>query len=260
MEQLAMEQRASRGKLHALGNERAMELAQQRPQLMDNNMLEPTEPPKRGGGDAGMKRIIGRGRPKKVRMAVEEEEMEGSGCCCEGGSNGRMVGGAMEMGRSLADQMRKLHGNDFVMEFTKGLTAHGGAVMKNQVANVAQNKPMKGGRGPTSAAPSGVQVGHAMMSPALGIAQPGGGTVPPGGLPPRAYGGVPQAPASFKRNTAGMGKAQHKMPDMMPGETHGGASVSKRSQRGQAISRLMKGRGMSLGEASRHLKEHPEDM
>ena len=51
-------------------------------------------------------------------------------------------------------------------------------------------------------------------------------------------GRVANPPPSFKRNTVGMGK-----PD-------------GRKARGQAISRLMKEKGMSLAEASRHIKEH----
>lgn len=275
MEQIANDMRANRGKLNKLANRRGMELAMEHPQLMDNNMLEPTEPqPMSGGGDAGMKRVIGRGRPKKIKMAVEE--MDGGAKCiceaeceCRGGRmyGGAMVGGAMQLGRSLAEQMMKIHGPDFMAEFSKGLTAHGGASMKNPFTNVMVQdgremiKPgkMKGGRGPKSAPPSGLQVSHASMSSALsGLPGQGlgGQDVPPGGVAPVAYGSAPQAPASFQRNSVGMGKA-------MPDAKHGGrvtVSGAGRSARGQAISKLMKNKGLTLGQASKYLKEHPEEM
>jgi len=67
----------------------------------------------------------------------------------------------------------------------------------------------RGGAGPISHPPSGLQVSHALMSPAqqgLPGQALGGQDVPPGGVAPVAYGNVPQAPSSFKRNTVGMGR------------------------------------------------------
>jgi hypothetical protein len=59
-------------------------------------------------------------------------------------------------------------------------------------------------------------------------------------------GRVANPPPTFARNTVGMGK-----------KTRAKASPSDaRRRRGQAVSKLMKEQGMSLGEASRHIKEH----
>jgi hypothetical protein len=384
MEQIQNEMRANQGKVKALADRRGIELAMKAPQLMDNNMLEPTEPMKGGSMDMRMKRIVG-GRKKKVSMEIAEME-GGAKCGCAGdcgcgGSNGYMAGGAREMGRSLAEQMAKLHGPDFMKDFMSGLTASGGAVMKNPFTNVqvetatASIVPkVRGGRGVGSRPPSGQQVGHARMSSALaGLPGEGlgGQDVPPGGEAPMAYGSAPQAPASFQRNTVGMGRSGgpvnevgmgrpagagkvkgkgpakqsmlaqslgHKSIDKarieelkqqyaeahragdeatkreikdlydqimanmayrvqdekkkMAGEgakkcggavskkgrederlamevkglkdkvggAASGAGKGKRSARGQAISRIMKSKGMTLPQASKYLKEHPEEM
>jgi hypothetical protein len=325
---------------------------------------------KGGSMDMRMKRIVG-GRKKKVSMEVAEME-GGAKCDCGpschcGGSDGYMVGGAREMGRSLAEQMAKLHGPDFMKDFMTGLTASGGAVMKNpftnvqvETANATIVPKVRGGRGVGSRPPSGLQVSHARMSPAL-VGLPGQGLggqdVPPGGEAPMAYGSAPQAPASFQRNTVGLGRpagagmlkgkgpekqsmlaqslghnsidkarieelkqqyaeahragdeaTKREIKDLydqimanmayrvkdekrkMAGEGAkkcGGAvskkgrederlamevkgvkdkvggvasGAGKRSARGQAISRIMKSKGMTLPQASKYLKEHPEEM
>jgi hypothetical protein len=114
-----------------------------------------------------------------------------------------------------------------------------------------------------------------------------GATVAPGAMAPISSGAAPYAPANFKRNTVGMGmcggkKATHTMPDgtVMPGAKHGGMKMEMeggakpkkmkmeimeepkkggaRSARGQKIGKIMKSMGMSLGEASKYLKENPD--
>lgn len=176
--------RANQGKLNALGKSRAMEKQLQAPQLMDSNLLEPTTNAviegKGMSEDARMKRVVG-GRKKK------------------GSSNGVMMGGAeseaMSLGKKLAAQLKEKHGASFFDDFHKGL--------------------MYGGAGPISAPPPGVEVSHASLSPAkMGLAGQalGGQDVPPGGIAPKAYGSVPQAPASFERNTVGMGRRGKQTP------------------------------------------------
>jgi hypothetical protein len=225
MEQQMLNERAGRAKLGMLGKSRAMEQLMKAPQLMDNTELAGSPEMKgSGGGEAGMKRIIGagakkRGRPKKVvGGAVSLNDLTGDGKC--GASNGVMTGGA-KMGKELGEQIMKLHGEGFFGDFLDGLKS----VLK-PVASVASfipgpigtigrvasglmggAKKMKGGQA-ISAPPSGVQVSHARMSRAEdGLAGQalGGQDVPPNGVIPVAYGNAPQAPASFKRNTVGEG-------------------------------------------------------
>ena len=311
-----LKERAGRAKVGMLGKSRAMERQMQSPQLMSDTNLPGSDSMRGsglGGGEAGLKRVIGgaKSRTKKVKYDDDDnllggamtlnDHLEGDG---NGGTNGVMTGGA-KMGKELGEQMIRLHGEGFSKDFMSGL------------ASVLGRK-MRGGN-VISAPPSGVQVSHARMSSALqglpGQAL-GGQDVPPGGLAPVAYGNAPQAPASFQRNTVGMGKAMHRMPDgsMMAGEKHGGMlgrpghgvrkggamslndhlegegilsdmfglgadkktrgrprknavqpakhnameGSGKRSARGQAISKLMKEKGLTLPQASKYLKEHGE--
>jgi hypothetical protein len=108
-----------------------------------------------------------------------------------------------------------------------------------------------------------------------------GATINPGAVVPVDR---PEAPASFRRNRVGMGKVAKvsMMGDALPtggamcgsgpgcgcgGEKpmlgrpgHGVKKAGSESakMRGAKISRLMKEKGMKLGEASRYLKEHPD--
>jgi len=139
----------------------------------------------------------------------------------------------------------------------------------------------RGGAGPISHPPSGLQVSHALMSPAqqgLPGQALGGQDVPPGGVAPVAYGNVPQAPSSFKRNTVGMGRPagagkkvseQGREDDKLGMEVAmlrkkvdkdiAGAGKKKSSVRGQMISKLMRENpGLTLGQASKYLKENPQ--
>jgi len=307
MEEILNTMRATQSKKNALGKARAMEKQLQAPQLMDPTALEPTTDAVihgKGGGEAGMKRVIGngkRGRPAKVA----------------GASNGVMEGGAMtsakEMGAKIAKQIASLHGKDFADQFHQGIMDElkGGMRLLGMPGHgtFQGGAKKRGGAGPISAPPSGLEVSHAMMSPAQqGLAGQalGGQDVPPGGLAPVAYGSVPQAPASFKRNTVGMGRASGAGKKMACGgavtqkgredeklgmEVKGlkdkvamvvarkkapvggakdcsgcmsckgsgpaGAGKKKSSARGQMISKLMKEKGMTLGQASKYLKENP---
>jgi hypothetical protein len=209
---------------------------------------------------------------------------------------------AAREGKMLADHLGKLHGSGFLDDFAKGFMS-----VIRPVAQVASFIPgpigmagrvvsglagrgragggraggarCVGGAGPSAQTGSN-QIAHSAMSPAqagLPGSATGGQDVPPGGMAPVAYGNVPQAPASFKRNTVGMGRAGGgKLKVLHEGMVHGGGPLhlehegngrsggrkampkeaKKSSQRGQMISRLMKEHGMTLGQASKHLKEH----
>jgi hypothetical protein len=125
----------------------------------------------------------------------------------------------------------------------------------------------------------------------------GGQDVPPGGIAPQAYGSAPQAPASFKRNTIDVGsegllpypsaargagrKLKHSAPSVHstlndmdggvvvgnpghPSHSRKGVQQAKvvggaRSARGEMIKKIMKEKGLSLGQASKYLKENGSD-
>lgn len=263
MEEVQNEMRANSGKKFALASARAGERAAKAPQLMDNSQLEPTNPkgmPSGGANDAGLRRVIGRkkgaGRKGTMpRLDISEKESDVS--------SDEEEGGARHQGRMMAEHLAKMHGAGFAKRFLRGAMRHGGA---KQIET-----------------PMGFQVAHAQSDM---------GQVPPGGRPAMAYGSPPQAPASFARNSVGMGmpepsmKAAKMRAKSMKGGSngrmvgagvlrieHGGAAGitstnlpsaqigngmagGKRAVRGAAISKLMKEHGMTLGEASRHLKEH----
>jgi hypothetical protein len=248
MEQLQEEMRQNQGKLNTLSNRRAMEKQMQKPQMMLPTELEPSSEKYSGGGEAGLRRVVGAGRRKKPSMEVMEE----------GGTNGHMEGGANAMAKSLMQQMVRIHGPDFTRQFMEGLNAH---------ANET-----RGGAAPrTVNTPGGNETIHARMSTSMPGRPSGGENVPPGGIAPIAYGSPPQAPASFKRNTVGMGKLSVHIGHDEPMEggrvrvagagkkkcaTGGAVSGGARAMRGAAISKLMREQGMTLGQASKHLKEH----
>lgn len=299
MEQKLESHRQARMKGKALSDGRAMELQMQSPQTYDRNTFEETTPQGRGGalcggGEAGLRRVVGtgkpRGRPRKAMntmcggAATLNDQMGTDADACGGG----MVGGAKEMGKALAKQLKDLHGKEFADKFHKGLMDElSGSAMPDMMEMMdKKSKKVRGGAGPMSAPPMGRQVVHARMSstqqglPGQGL---GGQDVPPGGLAPIAYGNTPQAPASFARNTIGMGRpaGAGMYGGAMPagagmvcstkerggakallgrpghGTQQGGVvSGGGRSARGQAIAKLMREKGLTLGQASKHLKEH----
>nr|WPF46804.1 MAG: hypothetical protein [Lake Baikal virophage 12] len=316
MEQIQNEMRANQGKKNSLANRRAMELEAKHPQLSEyDNQLEPTEP-MRGGGDAGLARVVGSGKrkSKKMEMMVEDEPMSGGA----------------KQGKMLATHLRKLHGEGFFQDFWKGFTS-----VIRPVANIASMIPIPGiqqagqlasgvlgggkcemcrykkcrcsggmiskygrpqdqpyykemmakrqqemddmmakqGKGRAGAGRAGAgragagmcgggnQIAHANTEGnRVGLAGQalGGQDLPPNSVAPRTYGNTPSAPASFARNTVGMGRAGAGM----AGAGMAGASNGKMKKpraptaRGAMVSKLMKEQGMSLGEASRYIKQH----
>jgi hypothetical protein len=115
-----------------------------------------------------------------------------------------------------------------------------------------------------------------------------GATLAPGAVAPVSSGAPPQAPAAFRRNRVGMGKKVTMMEggascragscgcggakqgrkaredERLGMEVKGlkdkmeGGAMSSAKLRGAKISRIMKSKGLSLGQASKYLKEHPD--
>lgn len=196
---------------------RAMERQAKMPQLMIHPDVETTSGAAVGGGKAGLRRVVGAGKRK---AKVE----------CESESDEELEGGAKHMGRLMYDHLAKVHGEKYARRF------------------------MKGGFGVTSAPPQGQLVTHATMEHGgLPGAPATAATLPKGAIAPVAYGGVPQAPASFKRNAVDLGA-----PGILPSAIVGTGKPKRTSARGQKIRELMKSKGMSLPEASKYLKDHPE--
>lgn len=282
MEEVLNTMRANQSKKNALGKSRAMELQMKSPQLLDSNLLEPRTEDVihgKGGGEAGLQRVIGsgkgkRGRPRKM----------------QGGSDGVMKD-AHALGAKLSQQLSELHGKGFWDDFKEGFMSvvKPAASITKTVAGLipdaraqglssvlgalgAGRKVRKGGAAPVSMPPAGVEVLHARMSHAKdGLAGQalGGQDVPPNGLVPVAYGNAPQAPSSFKRNTVGMGhmagagqsrkaredeKLGMEVAELKKKVSRGGAK--KQSERGKLISKVMKEKGLTLGQASKWIKEN----
>lgn len=281
-----------------MAQSRAMELQAKHPQLSAHSAeVEENSPVALSGGDAGLARVVGKGRRRKAPAKSRSPSP-----MAHGGTNGKMEtvkmategemhGGASKQGKMLADHLEKVHGAGWLRDFAKGLMSGVKAVGdvvgmvpgpvgmigklakgaieygEREGARAAEGGARRRGRprkvmsqmlhGGASMAPYSNQIAHAPVEdPSVGMpgSARGGQDVPPGGVAPIAYGNVPQAPPSFKRNTVGMGKLTI---------THGGAShmdggKKKRapSARNMAIAKLMKEKGMSLPEASAYLKKH----
>lgn len=282
MEQIQNNIRRAGNAKRELAQHRAMEIGAKHPQLMEfDNQPEPTEAPMRGsGGEAGLARLVGRGKSRKTSCGGTNGVMSDSDDSMSGG----ISGGASHQGKMLGEHLVKLHGSGFFDDFAKGfmsvvkpfaglasmlpgtigtvgrvasgLMGNGDAMPKR-----GRGRPRKMCGGNAGHASTANALGHATMGsvygslPGSGL---GGSDVPPNGVAPMSYGNVPQAPASFRRNTVGMGKPRK----ALGADGHGLAPAPKmvgsgaRSARGQMISRIMKERGLSLGQASKYLKEH----
>lgn len=301
MEEVQQEMRNARKALLAKADARALEHLSKKPQLVIDNQLAPSAPDatgvKSGGGSAGLARVVGSGkRGKKAKKAMEE--------CDECEDSDEEMSGAGKQGRMLREHIEKIHGGAFLSKFLKGLSGD----MRRDAPSLIQHKTVG-----QSVEGSGFisDLGIPIVSNLAGIFGLGkgekkmkgcglrgkqiqGGEV--GVLPPPdiTYGNPPQAPASFERNTVGMGKKvcmpkkkyvkehqkligmlnegskkmaseaneqamemkQRGMGRAGAGGYSGAGASDARKRRGQAVSRLMKEKGMSLGEASKYIKEH----
>ena len=248
MEEVLNMKRAAAGKRFALAAERAADLSAKHPQLGDSTELEPQDPhgmPHGGNKEntAGLKRVIGRGRGKRAAAAAAAAPAEDPAA----------------LGAMLADHLRKTRGGAFMRGFQSGM-ACARSRSSSPEGPPAPAPRVRGGARPAASGkrisdPAGIEVSHAV--PEAG---------PPNSVPAQAYGSPPQAPAAFKRNTVGMGKpskaaAAARLKEPMNGGAmlpvgSGSPAADKRRARGAMVSKLMKQHGMTLGEASRHIKEH----
>jgi hypothetical protein len=272
MEETQTALRASRSLLLDKADARAMEKLARKPQLMGSNQLVATVPkPMSGGGEAGLRRVAGsgRGRPRMEKLPnrpAESAELRDDA--------NEMREYAVAEGKRLAEELHKIRGGAYTKHFMSGM----GKLEITHGDESASDEEMSGG-GKLSIIHGGM-----MMHGGVGVLP----DIEPG------YGNPPQAPQSFKRNTVGMGKAAKKMMgcakeamvqdqaatrmkqvqevkglkarknmaihrDMEQAKVEdmsGGVKVDKRKLRGAAISRLMKEKGMTLGQAAKHIKEH----
>lgn len=235
MQQISEIRQANFHKLNQMSDARALERLAKHPQTASPSPGPAVAIAKRvsGGGDAGLARLVGNGKKKmpKEEEMDSDDEME------------MLEGGARHQGKALLRHLSALHGAGYAKEFMEGM-------MDRDEVEEKPKRKVRGGAGmfAVSEAPKSV--------PGLPAS---GATVAPGAMAPTAAGAVPFAPASFKRNTVGMGKSKvgstavvHSMPAEVAAIKGG-----KRTERGQKIAKLMKEHKMSLAEASRYLKEHP---
>lgn len=267
MEETQTALRAARSMLLENRDARAMEKLALKPQLMGSNQLVATVPrPMSGGGEAGLRRVAGSGRPRMTKVpnrpAESRELMEDADELREH---------AVAQGRQLAGELHKIRGGAYMKHFMSGMGKLDEMESESdeEMSGCGKLRMMHGGM---------------MMHGGVGVLP----DIVPG------YGNPPQAPESFKRNTVGMGKAAKRMMgcakesmiqdqdskrmkqvqeikglkarkdmslyrDMEQAKVEdmsGGMKVDKRKLRGAAMSRLMKENGMSLGEAAKYIKQH----
>lgn len=254
MEETQTALRASQPLLLEMRDARAMEKLSRHPQLMGPNQLKATvEKPAVGGGEAGLKRVVGRGRGRPPMTKVPNRPAESVELRDDADD---IREHAEEQGKRLASELHQIRGGAYMKHFMKGM-------------GYARSRSSSPGSAPNT------------LHGGIGVLP----DIEPG------YGNPPQAPASFERNTVGMGKAQKKMMkeakemaeepkamrkvklvkqleaikarrmgdmarDVEQAKVEGSGKVDKRKMRGSAISRLMKEKGMTLGEASKYVKEH----
>jgi hypothetical protein len=263
--------------LKKLGNERAMEIQMQHPQTMAESPGPANEIAKkvRGGISARLAKVSGKKGGTNGRM--NRKQVEDLMAAHE--KDGELDGGAFLHGLMKCmdgDMLKKMYGDSDEEGCGKPMEPVAMLKGRKKKAMVEGGAGMFADTAPRQNAPAAARV------PASGA------TVAPGAMAPISSGAAPYAPANFKRNTVGMGmcggkKATHTMPDgtVMPGAKHGGMKMEMeggakpkkmkmlkimeepkkggaRSARGQKIAKLMKGMGMSLGEASKYLKENPD--
>jgi len=274
MEQLQNNLRANQGLKMELAARRGAELSDKHPQLDDSSLIVPTEVQVRGGSmEQRIARVVGAGKKGKGKLTIHHEGSDTVG------SDTVMKGGAHSEGMLLAKHLEKLHGAGFLSDFFDGFKSvikpianiasflpgpigiagriASGVMGSGQVlAGVTRKgrgrpKKMLCGAGTTSAPPFGKQVVHNVADSQLA----------PNVSPAVAYGNPPQAVVGFKRNTVGMGRPKNVCGAGMYGTDMKGTGIATKktrapSARGAMISKLMKENGMTLGQASKHLKEH----
>ena len=310
----------ARPRLSKLADARAMELLAQHPQTLGPRVGPASEVAEevRGGMSARLARVAGKkggtngrmesrmfGAGKSDRAVVEElmaaHEKDGK---LEGGFLGALLGA---IAPSL---LGKMFGNGMCGDGMCG----GAAPVEPAVLKKARaKKALTGGAGMYA------ETAQRQNAPAAARVPASGATVAPGAVAPVSEMGAPEAPASFQRNTVGMGRKRGGMeppamvpesgksfrpgtvtppkkpkadrplakaaeavsgvprtktppkqvksrdlpeviapPALVPKGKKPAAKGGARSVRGQKIAALMKGKGMTLGQASKYLKENPD--
>jgi hypothetical protein len=102
MEEAQAIHRKARGALLAKADARALEHLSKKPQMIADVSLKPKVV---AGGDAGLKRVIGAGRPKKAIVAAKDELLEH----------------AKEQGKALAKYVHELRGGAYLQHFADAL-------------------------------------------------------------------------------------------------------------------------------------------
>jgi hypothetical protein len=303
-----------------LADRRAMEHQAQHPQIMgagrmgkkkigleDARFNEEEEEEVHGGAMSSasrLHRLVG-GRRKPSAREVGEKHLEAHEMAHEAMSGGAKRSEAYLQGGALSKHLRELHGEGFWDDFKKGFMS-----VVRPVAQIA--KPI------LAVVPHPAAKAAALGMSALGLGKHNlhGKGVVDAVTGATQRGRVANPPASFARNTVGMGVAhgegvrRHRVVESLGGEyadevhsgvTHmegsglfsplkkfgeriarsldptaaprprmktreqleGGAKRKHatnpndaRKRRGAEVSRLMREQGMSLGEASKHVKEH----
>jgi hypothetical protein len=225
----------ARPALDELADARGLEIGLTKRQMMQNPPeMKPLEV--KGGGMAGLQRVVGRGKRKTEMESESEHESESD---MEGGA------GPYKKGKQLAHHLRKTHGKDFLDQFHEGLMKAAGGCS----ACVSVN----GGRKPSHKVPGA-------ECPPNKI---------PGAIQPISIGLAPYAPPGFPQNSIfvpvdKMNSAMRSDPGvrgatpLAKGVEGAAAPVKKMTaaERGRRVSELMRTKGMTLPEASRYLKEH----
>jgi hypothetical protein len=222
--------------------------------------------PSVGGGEAGLRRLVGQGKAHAVLNRNRKVPNRPAEANTLRKDADELRDHAVEQGRRLAQELHKIRGGAYMANFMSGMgkleITHG-----DEMESESEEEMV--GNGKLTVMHGGVGV--------LPDIQPG-------------YGNPAQAPQSFIRNQVGLGKSQKKhlglarkvADDKMEAKemkkeaelegmgrrktmenvravaqaVDGAGKVDKRKARGAAIGKLMREKGMSLAEASRHIKEH----
>jgi hypothetical protein len=245
MQQISETRQANYAKLGKLNEERAMQRLAKHPQTAlpsPGPSVEIAARKVRGGGMAGLSRVIGAG--KKEKHMVEDMDAD---------DMMELEGGARHQGKALMKHLAAMHGGAYSKEFLEGMMDDKIDEHVDELHKPKRAKKVRGGAGMFAASAAPENAPSAMRVPASGA------TIAPGAEAPKSAGAPAFAPASFKRNTVGMGKPAMKggaKAHLMPTEM-AAVKGGRRAERGQMIAQLMREHKMSLGEASRYLKENP---
>lgn len=181
-----------------LADLRGLEKLSQHPQMAEGHPgAETVAETRRGGGEAGLQRVIGGAKKSKAPKQVAPKESQSD---------------ARSQGRMLAEHFGKMYGGAYMSDFMEGYKSH--------------------------------------QLPA------GGQTVAPGAVAPLAFGGVPQAPESFRRGDDPLMERGKHPKEYETTQVVGGAKPRRTNARAQAMGKLMREQKMSMADASRYLKEH----